>query len=197
MTYPGQFSSSLVDAERPPHRGWMIALGVALTVLGILAIGAAVLTTVLSIKVLGWMLIVGGVIQVVHAFSAPRWSGVALSLLEGVVYGVVGVLVASRPVETAVVATLLLAGFLMISGLFRILAVPIFLRLRNGGWVLASGILSLLLGIAVWAQWPASGLWVIGAFIGIEMIGWGISLIMLGLAFRDTDVSARRRLEAA
>ena len=93
--------------------------------------------------------------------------------------------------------TLLFATFLIVSGLFRILSVPTFMRIRNGGWVLASGIISLLLGIGIWAQWPVTGLWVLGAFIGIEMIGWGISLLMLGLARDDTDVEARRRLEAA
>jgi uncharacterized membrane protein HdeD (DUF308 family) len=189
-------ASSLV-AEWQRHRGWLIAAGVVLTILGVLAIGSAVLTTVLSMRVLGWMLIIGGIVQIVHAFSAPRWRGVVLSLLEGIVYGVVGLLIAARPLESAVVATLILGGFLMISGLFRILVVPTFLRTRNWGWVMASGIISLLLGLAIWAQWPVSGAWVLGAFVGIEMIGWGISLIMLSVALRDVDAAEARRLEAA
>jgi uncharacterized membrane protein HdeD (DUF308 family) len=189
-------ASSLV-AEWQRHRGWLIAAGVVLTILGVLAIGSAVLTTVLSMRVLGWMLIIGGIVQIVHAFSAPRWRGVVLSLLEGIVYGVVGLLIAARPLESAVVATLILGGFLMISGLFRILVVPTFLRTRNWGWVMASGIISLLLGLAIWAQWPVSGAWVLGAFVGIEMIGWGISLVMLGVALRDVDAAEARRLEAA
>lgn len=197
MAYPGRIPSSSLVAAWQRHRGWMIALGVALTVLGVLAIGAAMLTTVLSMTILGWMLIVGGVVQIVHAFSSPRWRGVVLSLLEGVVYGVVGVLIATRPLESAVVATLLLGGFLLISGLFRILVVPTFLRTRNWGWVMASGILSFLLGLAIWAQWPVSGAWVLGAFVGVEMIGWGISLIMLGVALGDVDAAEARRLEAA
>ena len=197
MAYPGRIPSSSLVAAWQRHRGWMIALGVALTVLGVLAIGAAMLTTVLSMTILGWMLIVGGVVQIVHAFSSPRWRGVVLSLLEGVVYGVVGVLIATRPLESAVVATLLLGGFLLISGLVRILVVPTFLRTRNWGWVMASGILSFLLGLAIWAQWPVSGAWVLGAFVGVEMIGWGISLIMLGVALGDVDAAEARRLEAA
>lgn len=197
MAYPGRIPSSSLVAEWQRHRGWMITLGVVLTVLGVLAIGAAMLTTVLSMTVLGWMLIVGGVVQIVHAFSSPRWRGVVLSLLEGVVYAVVGVLIAARPLESAVVATLLLGGFLMISGLVRILVVPTFLRTRNWGWVMASGILSFLLGLAIWAQWPVSGAWVLGAFVGIEMIGWGISLLMLGVALGDVDAAEARRLEAA
>jgi uncharacterized membrane protein HdeD (DUF308 family) len=197
MAYQRQVPSSSLVAEWQRHRGWMIGLGVVLTILGVLAIAAAVFTTVLSMKVLGWMLIIGGIVQIVHAFSAPRWRGVVLSLLEGIVYGVVGVLIATRPLESAVVATLLLGGFLMISGLFRIVIVPTFLRARNWGWVMASGIISFLLGLTIWAQWPVSGAWVLGAFVGIEMIGWGISLIMLGVALRDVDAAEARRLEAA
>lgn len=197
MAYPGQTPPSSLDVELRPYRGWTIALGVALVILGVLAIGASVVTTIVSMTVLGWMLIVGGVIQIVHAFRAPRWRGVVLSLLEGILYGVVGVLMATRPLESAAVVTLLLGAFLMASGLFRILAVPTFLRLRNWGWVLASGIISLLLGIGIWAQWPVSGLWVLGAFVGIEMIGWGISLLMLALAVSDVGVAGRRRREAA
>jgi uncharacterized membrane protein HdeD (DUF308 family) len=197
MTYPGPGPTFSLDARLDRHRGWIIALGVALSILGVLAIGGSVLTTAISMTVLGTVLLVGGAIQVIQAFSAPRWSGVVLSLLEGVLYGVVGVLVATRPLEGAAVATLLLAGFLMISGLFRILSVPIFLRMRNWGWVLTSGIISLLLGIGIWAQWPVSGLWVIGTFIGIEMLGWGVSLIMLGVGLRDAELGAARRREAA
>ena len=197
MAYRGQIPSSSLVAEWQRHSGWTIALGVVLTILGVLAIGAAVFTTVLSMAVLGWMLIIGGVVQVIHSFSAPRWRGVVLPLLEGIVYGVVGLLIAARPLEAAVVATLLLGGFLMMSGLFRILVVPTFLRTANWGWVMASGIISFLLGLAIWAQWPVSGAWVLGAFVGIEMIGWGISLIMLGVALRDVDATEARRLEAA
>jgi len=197
MAYPSPRAPLLIDADLKPYRGWMITVGVALTIIGALAIAGAVLTTMLTMKVLGWMLVIGGAIQIVHAFSAPRWRGVILSLLEGVLYAVVGVLMVTRPLESAAVVTLLLSAFLMTTGFFRILAVPTFLRIRNWGWVLASGIISFLLGIAIWAQWPVSGLWVLDAFIGIEMIGWGISLIMLGVSVGDVDVAAPRHLEAA
>jgi uncharacterized membrane protein HdeD (DUF308 family) len=197
MAYPSRTSARSLDAELRPYRGWIVALGMALAILGVLALGAAVVTTMLSVTVVGWMLIVGGVIQIVHAFSAPRWRGVVLSLLEGVLYGVVGVMMVARPLESAALVTLLLGAFLITSGLFRILTVPTFLRIRNWGWVLAGGIISLLLGMGIWAQWPVSGFWVLGAFIGIEMIVWGISLAMLGVAVRDVDVAAPRHREAA
>lgn len=180
-------ASAHAEIDEPRrHRGWLIGLGVVLAVLGLVALGAAVATTAISVVLLGGLLVIGGIAEIVHAFSAPRWGGVALSLLGGVLYMVVGWLLLARPVESAVTLTLLLAAFLMVSGLFRVLAVPI-LRLRHWGWVMASGIVSFLLGVAIWAQWPVSGLWVIGAYVGVEMLVFGVSLMMLGLAQRDID----------
>lgn len=183
-----------VDEPRQ-HRGWLIGLGLGLTVLGLLAIGASVATTAVSIAFVGGLLIVGGLAQVVHAFSASRWSGVVLSLLAGVLYVVVGGFLLARPLESAVMLTLLLAAFFMVGGLFRILAVPV-LQVPDGGWVLASGIVSFLLGAAIWAQWPVSGLWVIGAYVGVEMVVYGVSLLMLGVALRRVDRAVERRRAA-
>jgi uncharacterized membrane protein HdeD (DUF308 family) len=188
---------SPVSLEPSRHRGWTIALGAALMILGAVAIGTAVLTTVISVTLFGWILAAGGVIQIAHAFSAPRWRGVVLSVVEGVLYLVIGLFVAARPLETAALVTLAASVFLVASGLFRILAVATFLEIPNRGWVLASGILSLLLGLVIGLRWPVTSLWLIGAFLGVEMIGWGLSLIELGLAQRDVDTTGRRHREAA
>ena len=177
------------------HRGWLIGLGIGLAVLGLLAIAASVATTIASVIFIGVLLLVGGIAEIVHAFSASRWSGVVLTLLGGILYVVVGGLMVTRPVESALTLTLLLAAFFIVAGLFRILAVPV-LRMPNGGWVLASGIVSFLLGAAIWAQWPVSGVWVIGTYVGVEMLVYGISLLMLGLAVRDVGGAAERRRAA-
>src|SRR5262245_15015446 len=101
MRYPDQTESFSLDARLQRHRGWIIALGVCLTILGVLAITGSVLTTAVTMTVLGGMLTIAGIIQIVQAFSAPRWSGVVLPLLEGTLYGVVGLLVVTRPLEGA------------------------------------------------------------------------------------------------
>jgi uncharacterized membrane protein HdeD (DUF308 family) len=183
-----------VDEPRH-HRGWLIGLGIGLAALGALAIAASVATTIGSVVFVGTLLLVGGIAEILHAFSVPRGSGVVLSLLGGVLYVVVGGLMLTRPVESAVTLTLLLASFFMVAGLFRIVAVPV-LQLSNWGWVLASGIVSFVLGAAIWAQWPVSGLWVIGAYVGVEMLVYGLSLLMLGLAVRDIGQAVERRRAA-
>jgi len=63
-------------------------------------------------------------------------------------------------------------------------------RFEGWGWSLLSGIISLLLGLAIWRQWPLSGLWVIGLFVGIEMLFSGLSWLMLGLAVRSPAKAA-------
>jgi len=75
--------------------------------------------------------------------------------------------------------------------------VATFLAIPSRGWVLASGIVSLLLGLVIGLRWPVTSAWVIGALLGVEMLGWGLSLIELGLARRDVDPMGRRHREAA
>ena len=117
----------------------------------------------------------------VHAFSCAKWSGFFIDLLTGILYVVVGFMMIANPGESAAALTLLIAMFLMFGGIFRIV-VAISTRYQHWGWLLLHGVVSLLLGISIWRQWPLSGLWVIGLFVGIDMLLNGWSLVMLGLA---------------
>jgi uncharacterized membrane protein HdeD (DUF308 family) len=162
--------------------GWFLGLGIALLVLGAIALGASVAMTIVSMVLLGWLLIIGGVLEGIHAFWRERaWGGFFIDLLTGILYVVVGFMVLANPGEAAMALTLLIALFLMFSGLFRIV-VALILRFPHWGWLTLHGAVNLVLGIAIWRQWPLSGLWVIGLFVGIDMIFNGWSLVMLGLA---------------
>ncbi len=167
------------------HRNWswFLGLGILLVVLGALALGAAVVMTLASVLLFGWLLIVAGVMEVIGAFRCKGWNGFFLDLLTGVLYLVVGFMVVANPGATAMALTLLIAMFLIIGGLFRIVA-AVAAWPPHGAWVVLHGIVALLLGTAIWRQWPLSGLWVIGLFVGIEMIFRGGSLVMLGLVAR-------------
>ena len=57
--------------------------------------------------------------------------------------------------------------------------------IHNWGWHALSGLITLLLGILVLAQWPVSGLWVIGLFVGIELLFYGGAWIALALDLRS------------
>jgi uncharacterized membrane protein HdeD (DUF308 family) len=143
--------------------------------------GASALMTLATMVLTGWLMIGGGIFETIHAFTCKQWSGFFLDLLAGILYVVVGFLIVANPAATAVTLTLLIAMFLIFGGIFRIVA-SIAARFPNWVWVLMHGIVSLLLGIAIWRQWPLSGLWVIGLFAGIDMVLNGFSLIMLAVA---------------
>ncbi len=162
--------------------GWFLGLGIALVLLGTIALGASVATTIASVLLFGWLLIIGGLLEGIHAFWREKgWGGFFIDLLTGILYVVVGFLMVANPAETALTLTLLIALFLMFSGIFRIVTALI-VRFPHWGWLLLNGVVNLILGVAIWRRWPWDGLWVIGLFIGIDLIFNGWSLIMLGLA---------------
>jgi uncharacterized membrane protein HdeD (DUF308 family) len=163
---------------------FLVCMGIALIILGILAIGSAFIATLATVMVFGILLIVGAIFQVVAAVCGRSWRGFFLHLLAGVLYLVVGIFMIDHPVEAALGVTLMVAAGLVASGIVRIF-LSVIERFDGWGWMLFSGLISLLLGIAIWRQWPLSGLWVIGLFVGIDMLSCGISWLLLGLAARS------------
>jgi uncharacterized membrane protein HdeD (DUF308 family) len=159
---------------------WFFALGTAIMVLGFLAIGAAFITTFTTILVFGILMMGGGVVQLVNACLGRSWRAFFLHLLSGVLYLIVGGLMIERPIGFAVAITLILAVAFLASGTLRIL-LALIERFPGWGWVLANGIITLMLGIAIWRRWPEDSLWVIGLFVGIELVFNGLSWVMFGL----------------
>jgi uncharacterized membrane protein HdeD (DUF308 family) len=166
---------------------WLLVLGIALVILGMIAIGGAFFASVVTVIFFGALLLVGGIGQVVSAFWAGRWRGFLLHLLVGVFYIVVGLLILESPLASTVALTLLIAAFLIVSGIFRIVA-SMALRFPSWGWHLLSGVVTLMLGLLIskliTAESPAA-LLVIGLFVGIEMIFCGWSWVMLAVTLRS------------
>ncbi|QEH39138.1 acid-resistance membrane protein [Aquisphaera giovannonii] len=162
---------------------WLLALGIVLVVVGTLAIGAPLLASLATSLTIGVFLLIGGGAQLVGAFWTRDWSGFFLVLLMGVLYAVLGLLFIRQPVQAAAALTLLVACALMVGGLFRIIGALTY-RFPHWGWVLLGGLLNLFLGILIWMEWPGSALWVIGLFVGIDMLFTGWTWIMLSLRLR-------------
>ncbi|OPY65098.1 MAG: acid-resistance membrane protein [Syntrophorhabdaceae bacterium PtaU1.Bin034] len=169
--------------EMRRHWLFVVVMGVLLIILGAIAVSLSVFVTLASVLVIGWLLIIGGVAQGIHAFFRRRWGGFFLDLLVGTLYVIVGILMIGNPLAAAEGLTLLLTAFLLVGGVFRI-AVAAVVPFDNRWSILASGIIALFLGILLWAGWPETGLWILGFFIGIEMIVNGWSALVLGLAVR-------------
>ncbi len=176
--------------------GWFLALGIMMVVLGTIAfliIPAATLGTVL---VLGWLLVVSGIIEAIHAFRVRRWGGAVLHLIAGILGVLVGLLVVTHPVAGALAWTLLFASFFTAFGLLRLIT-AIRLKYPNWGWAVFDGIVSLVLGILLWAEWPWSGLWFLGLAVGVSLILRGWSYIMLALAIHNLRAPAQAQVRQA
>ncbi len=163
--------------------GWFVVLGMALALMGVAAIAYAEIATIKTVLIFGWLMLAAGVVYFVGAFCTRCWGGFFVSLLEGVLYLAVGLIVVDRPVEAVLVYTLVMAAFFFVDGLFRV-AGSLAGRFQHWGLTLFSGIVTLLLGVMIWRQWPLSGLYVVGLFVGINLLLSGASFIRLGLAAR-------------
>jgi uncharacterized membrane protein HdeD (DUF308 family) len=173
-----------IPAEIIHNWGWFLVLGIGLLLLGILAVVRAVAATVVSMLFFGWLLVIAAGIEVVQAIMVGKWAGLYHHWLAAVLFGVVGALIVWRPVASAEVLTLLMGAFFLVAGLFELIT-PFVVSLPDWGWHALNGLVTLLLGILVLAQWPVSGLWVIGMFVGIALIFNGASWIALALDLRS------------
>src|SRR5262245_60877541 len=87
--------------------GWFLGVGIALVVLGVIALGASVLVTLVSVELFGWLLLVSGIISAGHAFWRRQWAGFFMELFLGLLYLIVGLMVIANPAESAAALTLL------------------------------------------------------------------------------------------
>ena len=171
---------TIVSGMATRNRKRLMGYGIFSVILGFIGIYLSTAMTVTTILFMGIFLTVIGVIFLVETFSAPDWKGKLLNLALAVLYVGAGIVTVLNPVSTAIWFTLFLAIFLMMIGILRIImAFQIKDRTAAWSWVAFGGLLNIILGVLVYMQWPASGLWVIGLFISIELIIHGINAIVL------------------
>ena len=172
-----EMAAELHGSASASDRGSLRA-AVALLALGLLALGAALVSEPFSLRVMGWLLAVGGILRGASALvrSGDRHRVRAAEALSGAVYLAVGAMLASVTPARAIPSTLVLlaAALFALAGVIRIVASR---TLREPGWQLRAGhgLLSLVLGAAVWAQWPISGLAALGLFAAIDMFAGGFA----------------------
>jgi len=169
-------------------RGWLYFIGIASMVLGTAAIIYSGTSTIASVVVLGSILMVFGGLQVVHAFQVRQWSGFFLYLLDGIIRATIGTLLVIYPGTGALSLTLVLSFYFVAGGIFKATASGM-LRFPNWGWSVFSGVISLVLGVMLAMQWPASGAWFIGFAVGVDLIFYGWALLMFAAAIKNLVAS--------
>jgi uncharacterized membrane protein HdeD (DUF308 family) len=161
--------------------GWIVALGVVYVLAGLIALGSVVFATKVTVFVVGIMMLISGAAEVFNAFQIKTWGKFLLWLLLGVLYIVAGFITFENPLLAAAVLTLFLGFALIASGVMRIV---LGFGIQGGGtpwlWVVLSGVITLLLGIIIVAHWPVSSLYVLGVFLGIDLLIAGIAWIGIG-----------------
>ena len=182
--------AALVSEERAMLRqnwGWFVGLGALFVVLGFVGLVFVGIATLISVLFVGWAFLIGGVVEVIHAIMRKGWSGFWLDLISGIITAMAGLFIVLHPLTGASVLTIFIGVMFLIGGIFRI-AAGIAVKNPYAGWFVVQGIVSLLLGILILAQWPNSLVWVIGTLVSIDLLINGFRLISFGMAAKSLSV---------
>jgi len=160
-------------------------LGIALIVLGTVALGTlrAADSTGASPMLFGWLLVVSGLMEAVHAFHKRSWGGFLLHLMPCVAGVPIGLLIATHPSAGGTAWMLLFASYFTVVGLFRTIS-AFWFKFPAWIWAAFEGIVSLLLAAVFWTNSPRLGPWVFGFSVGTSMIlrGWSSIMFAQGVA---------------
>jgi len=162
---------------------WLLGLGILFVLLGIIGLGTVVSLSLISIFFLGIIFAVAGVVQFADVFQSIQWKAAVWHGVVALVYLIMSGLIIYDPILASSIVTLLIAwGFIGIGTARFIMAIT--LRGETQSWIflLISSLAAIILGVLIIMQWPASGLWVIGLFISIELLVNGWTYVFISMA---------------
>jgi uncharacterized membrane protein HdeD (DUF308 family) len=169
---------------------WSIIWAVLLILCGALAIASPGIAAVAVNIFLAWLIIFAGVVHVFIAFHAHGAGSLIWKLLVGIAYIIFGGYLLLHPVVGVASLTLVIAILFLIEG---VLDIVLFFKMRadgSSGWVLFDGLITILLGLMIYLQWPSSSAWAIGTLVGVSMIISGFTRLMISLAARKAFTAA-------
>jgi uncharacterized membrane protein HdeD (DUF308 family) len=173
-----------------------ILWGVSLIVLGMLAVGSPFVAAVAINAFVAWLLVLAGAVHLTVAFHTREAGSLIWRVLVGLAYLFFGVYLIMHPALGVASLTLVLASLFLVEG---ILNIALFFQVRSiqgSGWLLIDGIITLLLGLMIYRQWPSSSAWAIGTLVGVSMIISGVTRVMLSLTVRKVADTISSKLAA-
>jgi uncharacterized membrane protein HdeD (DUF308 family) len=175
------------------HRGlgWHIALAIVMMVLGVLAILAPYVATFALVQIAGIAFTAGGLILAIQAFKWGISERFFFSFILGLVYFAFGIYLLAHPLSGAVALTVAIALFFMAVGVIKIINAFRIRPASSWGWMLFSGLVSLFLSAVIWAGMPLTALWAVGLIVGIDLLFYGLSLLMILLSLRSAGIKRR------
>lgn len=167
----------------------MTFLGVIAVILGILAMLAPGLTGVSVTFLIGILVIAGGIIRMIWSFKMGSFGKGVLMFGIGLLTLVCGIALVANPLFASGVMAIVLAIYFIADGIFEISGSFLLRPVSGWGWMLFGGIVSIVLGIMIWRQFPLSGAWAIGTLLGIKLFFIGIFIITTGTAVKALSKS--------
>ncbi|UCH74471.1 MAG: HdeD family acid-resistance protein [Rhodospirillales bacterium] len=167
---------------------WLFVLqGILMVVAGVAAIAYPLLTSVAMIIFLGWTLIIVGVIQGMSLITAREAPHFWLQLISVALGCIIGAMMVWRPEAGLLVLTMLLIVYFMVEGISKIVLSLTVRPLPNWGWVLASGVVGVVLSVYLIGSMPLTAAWLLGLLLGINLISEGAALVVLAWRARSAN----------
>ena len=160
--------------------GWAVALGIALILCGVVALLSLVVATAVAVIWIGVMMITAGVVEIAHGYKMKGWGRSILWMITGALYIIGGFVAVVDPIPASIILTLILAIALIIIGCVRTWMGFQLKGEGHKGWVILSGVLTLLFGVVILIHWPYSGLYALGIILGVDLIQTGAGWLHLG-----------------
>jgi membrane protein HdeD len=154
-------------------------LGIVLIALGVAAVLAPAVAGGAVVMVIGFILLLAGIVPIVRGLKAEASMEKAMGLTLGIITALAGIAVIGHPLFGLAFLTLLLVGYFVVEGAWKIVVSFRYKPASGWKWLLVSGVLSLILGLLIWSQWPVSGMWAVGVLVGVNLLGTGLALVTL------------------
>ncbi len=188
MTSPSINEEELVGAvRRSLKEHWQLFLiqGILLVILGALAIAVPVIASVAVAAFVGWLLFFAGLFRAMSLFRAPHAPGYWTSLLFSILTAILGLIIALFPLQGAITLTMVLTAYFIVHGISSFF-LAFSIRGGTGRWVLLfiGGIIDLALAALVISGWPTTSVFILGLYVGINLLFTGFALIFASLDAR-------------
>lgn len=164
--------------------GMLTFFGVLLVIFGFLAMASPFVAGMAVAMYVGAMLFVAGIFRLIFAFKAQSLGSGIWAIIVGFLTILAGLYMLGNPVLGLGIITLVLAVYFFIEGIVEIIYAFQVKPMIGWGWALFGGVVSLVLGIMIWRQFPVSGTWAIGILFGVHMLFTGLAMMGIGSAAR-------------
>ena len=176
------------EARGVTRRHWVLFLlqGLILIGLGVAAIAEPMVATTAITLFAGWLFLISGVVGLAGMFTAQRVPGFWWSSISALLAVVVGVYLIWRPLDGVLSLTVVVGILFGAQGISQIVTAIAQRRvLPSWGWVLVSGIANIILAAIIWSGFPGTAEWALGLLFGINLLLWGVALVMTSLYSRS------------